>query len=302
MLYKAKGAIALKRFKRFYIEITNVCNLTCDFCPKTNRAPKFMSVSEFNYILNQIQPFTDYVYLHVKGEPLLHPELESLLEQCLEHGLKVNITTNGTLLHKVSEALLKYNCVRQINISLHSMNGNEGYHQKDEYMDRILNFIDLARNQSELIISLRFWNLDKNNEINLLYSKNEEYLKRIENHFQLPYKIDDTITPGNGIKLADRLYLNQDHTFDWPDLLKEEDDGIGYCYGLKSQIGVLVDGTIIPCCLDGEGVINLGNIFKDSLSDVLNSERANDIINGFSNRLAVEELCKKCGYRKKFNK
>lgn len=261
-----------------------------------------MSVSEFSYILNQIKPFTDYVYLHVKGEPLLHPELDILLEQCLEHGFKVNITTNGTLLHKVSDVLLKHSCVRQLNISLHSIKGNEGYKQKDEYMDRILTFIDDARKQSELIVSLRFWNLDKNNEINLLWNKNEEYLKRIEKHFNLPYQIHDVITPGNGIKLADKLYLNQDHTFDWPDLVKEEDDGIGYCYGLKNQIGVLADGTIIPCCLDGEGVINLGNIFKDSLQDVLASERVNHIINGFSNRKATEELCKKCGYRKKFNK
>lgn len=261
-----------------------------------------MSVEEFNFILKEIKPYTDYIYLHVKGEPLLHPELEELLVKCHEQGLKVNITTNGTLLHKVSKILLNSKSLRQLNISLHSIKGNESYKEKDEYMERILSFIDEAQAKSDLIVSLRFWNLDKDNEINLINNKNQEYLKNIEEHFKLSYKIDDVITPGNGIKLADRLYLNQDHTFDWPDLSIEGDDGIGFCYGLRNQIGVLVDGTIIPCCLDGEGNINLGNIFKDNFSLVLESERVKNIMNGFSNRIALEELCLKCGYRKKFNK
>jgi radical SAM protein with 4Fe4S-binding SPASM domain len=104
------------------------------------------------------------------------------------------------------------------------------------------------------------------------------------------------------VKITDRVYLNQDQEFQWPDLKEVEDDGVGFCYGLRNQIAILVDGTVVPCCLDGEGVVNLGNINTTQFSKIIESERAGNIIEGFSRREAVEELCRKCGYRKRFGK
>ena len=60
------------------------------------------------------------------------------------------------------------------------------------------------------------------------------------------------------MKIADRIFINQDYEFQWPALHEEEDDGKGFCHGLRNQAGILANGTVIPCCLDGEGVINLG--------------------------------------------
>jgi len=290
----------MKQFKKFYIEITNVCNLDCSFCPQTRRQPEFMSIETFRIILDQIKAHTDHIYFHVKGEPLLHPEIDKFLDLSYEKGFKVNLTTNGTLINKVKEKLIMKRALRQVNFSLHSFDGNEGLNNKEEYIGNILSFVKEARDKSEVLISLRLWNLEENNVVNMEKKRNNELLEVIEKEFNLPYKIQEKVIPGSGVKIADKIYINQDHEFQWPDLEEKEDDGIGFCYGLRNQIAILVDGTVVPCCLDGEGVINLGNILTTQFSKLIESERANNIVDGFSRREAVEELCRKCGYRKKF--
>lgn len=290
----------MKKFKRIYIEITNVCNLHCDFCPQTRRDPDFMDISMFRKILDQIKAYTDYIYLHVKGEPLLHPEIDRFLDICHEKGFKVNLTTNGTLIGEVKDKLLSKPALRQINFSLHSFDGNEGAQDKDQYLSDILTFTKEALAKTKIMIALRLWNYEEDNLVNLELMKNNEILAAIEKEFDLQDSIEEKVLPGKGLKIADRLYLNQDHQFQWPDLKENEDEGKGFCYGLRNQAAILVDGTVVPCCLDGEGVIALGNIITTHFSEIIESERACKIFEGFSRREAVEELCRKCGYRKKF--
>lgn len=291
----------MKKFKKFYIEITNVCNLACNFCPQTRRQPEFMKIEAFNKILEQIKPHTDYIYFHVKGEPFLHPEIDKFLDLSYEKGFKVNITTNGTLINKAKDKILMKPALRQVNFSLHSFDGNEGSKNKEEYINNIFLFVREAIDNTNVFISLRLWNIDRDNTLNLEKGKNHELLQAIEKEFNLSYKIEEKVIPGGGIKISDRIYLNQDHEFQWPDLKEAEDEGSGFCYGLRNQVAILVDGTVVPCCLDGEGIINLGNINKSNFSEIVESERANNLFNGFSRREVVEELCRKCGYRKKFN-
>lgn len=290
----------MKKFKKIYIEITNACNLECDFCPQTRRNLEFMDIKTFGNILKQIRDYTDYVYFHVKGEPLLHPELDKFLDLSNNAGFKVNITTNGTLINKVKDMIITKPALRQINFSLHSFDGNKMNESKQEYIGNILSFTKEALNRSDMLISLRLWNLDEDNEVNLRNERNDDILRIIEKEFSLPYKIQDKIMTERGIKIADRLYLNQDYQFKWPDVEQEEDNKTGFCYGLRNQVAILVDGTVVPCCLDGEGVINLGNINTTSFSEIVQGERARNIIAGFTRREAIEELCRKCEYKKRF--
>lgn len=291
----------MKKFKKIYIEITNVCNLQCKFCPKTNRKPKFITTSEFSYILDEIKEFTEYIFFHVKGEPLLHPNIGEFLDISYNKGFKVNITTNGTLLAKVKEKLIHKPALRQINISLHSFDGNKNTYSKNDYLDNIFEFIESAKEDKSLIIALRLWNLTEDNLLNKEKERNREILSRIETEFKLQFKIEDMINPQRGIKVEDRIYLNQDSEFVWPSLKNEEFGDKGYCYGLRDQIGILVDGTVIPCCLDGEGKISLGNIYDIKLSEILSGERARKIYDGFSKRMVTEDMCKRCGFRTRFN-
>ena len=290
----------MKQFKKVYIEITNICNLRCHFCPQTSRKLEYMPVETFGKILEQIKPHTNYIYLHVKGEPLLHPSLERLLDLSHEGGFHVNITTNGTLINKVREMLLTKPAVRQINFSLHSLDGNEGFDNIDDYIQDILSFTRVAIQNTKMFVSLRLWNLHEHIQSSPENRKNQTILERIEQEFDLDYKIQEAVGLNRGIKVANRVYVNQDHQFKWPDLKEKDENQLGFCYGLRSQAAILVDGTVIPCCLDGEGIISLGNIHQTSFSEIIDSPRARNIVNGFSKKEVVEELCQKCGYMKRF--
>lgn len=290
----------MKKFKKIYIEITNVCNLACDFCPKTKRKPEFMGTDTFRKILEQIKVHTGHVCFHVKGEPLLHPDLDRILDISHDQGLKANITTNGTLIHNVKEMLLTKPALRQVNFSLHSFDGNGRMQGKTEYIGHILSFTKEAIKRTNMLIALRLWNLHGNNAVQKEREKNNEMLGAIEKEFNLPYRIQEEILPERGIKIADRIYVNEDRQFDWPDIHQEVNDPDGFCYGLRSQAAILSDGTVVPCCLDGDGVISLGNIHEKTFSEIIETDRARSLVNGFARREAVEELCKKCGYRKRF--
>lgn len=290
----------MKKFKKFYIEITSVCNLACTFCPPTERKASFIKVDDFKKTLDQIKPHAEYIYFHVKGEPLLHPKIDVLLDLAYEQGFKVNLTTNGTLLHKVKDKILLKPALRQVNFSLHSFDGHPGSSNREAYVLSVLNFAKEAVEKNKVIISLRLWNLERDNTTNLEQKKNRETLEIIEKFYGLDYQIEEKFERGKGLKIADNTYINQDHQFIWPALKEDEDLNKGFCHGLRNQAGVLVDGTVIPCCLDGEGVINLGNIHDKHFSEIIEGERATRLYDGFSRREVVEELCKRCDYRRRF--
>ena len=282
-----------------YIEITSVCNLACSFCPPTARKANIIKLDAFNNILDQIKDHTRYIYLHVKGEPLLHARIDQLLDASHAKGFKVNITTNGTLIKKNREKLLGKPALRQINFSLHSFDGHEGSENREKYLGDILEFVRDSR-EHNTIISYRLWNLQQDQVSDLVQRRNRETLEILENEYNLDFRIEEKVQPGKGIKIAPNVFLNQDHEFQWPSLQAPEDDGKGFCHGLRSQAAILVDGTVVPCCLDGEGVINLGNINKTPFSEIIEGERANALYDGFTRREAVEEMCRKCGYRQRF--
>ena len=291
----------VKKFKKFYLEITSVCNLACSFCPPTIRARQLVSPEDFAMRLDQIKPHTDYINLHVKGEPLLHPKIGELLDISAEKGFKVNITTNGTLIEKRREQLLNKPAIRQMNFSLHSFDDNN-LPDREGYMQKIIDFVKEQTKATDMIVSFRLWNLSQDNRTNAEIKRNRALLAMIEKAFDLAYQIEERVEPGGGIQIAERVYINQDYEFKWPSLDEEEDDGKGFCYGLRNQAAILSNGTVVPCCLDGEGVIDLGNIYKDSFSNIIKMERAQNLVDGFSRREAVEELCRKCGFRQRFGK
>lgn len=262
-------------FNRIYIEITNICNLNCDFCPTTSRIKKSMSEEDFEKIILKIKDYTNHIYLHVKGEPLMHSNLDGILKIANKYNMNVNITTNARLLEDKLN-IINNNKIRQLNISLHSYNNIDD-------IKKLLNTIDKVNNS---YISLRLWN-DKDNS---------EILSLLEEHYNIKINITN-----KRFKINDKVYLDKDKLFVWPDLNNNINNIYGTCKGGKTQLAILVDGTITPCCLDNNGVISLGNIFDCSIKDVLNSDRYKNIINGFNNNKLVEELCKKCGYRNKFN-
>lgn len=293
----------MRKFKKIYVEITNICNLKCNFCPSSSlsRTLKFMDQSAFEHILKEIKPYTDHIYFHLMGEPFLNKNLDVFLDLAEANQLRVNITTNGTLIKKAKGKLLPKRALRQVNISLHSFEANEINKDLDTYMNDIVDFINEATEQTEIICAIRLWNMDTE-ELKASNQLNNDILSKLEEKLQLDVRISEELQHKNNLKLKDRVYLNMAEKFEWPDMDRDIIDENVFCYGLRDQIGILVDGTVVPCCLDSEGKIPLGNIFESKLEDILNSDRAVAMYDGFSRRCAVEELCKRCGYAKRHKK
>lgn len=291
----------MRKFKKIYIEITNICNLSCDFCPKTSRKYKFMNRQEFDYIINEIKEYTDHVYFHLMGEPLLNKNIEGFLDECYKNGVMVNLTTNGTLLNKNLEKLINAKALRQVNISLHSFEANESNIELYEYINSVTDFINEARKKSDIICAIRLWNMDSE-ELKGANQLNLDILSLLEKNLNLDFSLAEKLQETHKIKLKDKVYLNMAEKFNWPDISINSISEEVFCHGLRNQVGILVDGTVVPCCLDSEGTIELGNIFKESFASILEGERAANIYNGFSRRVAVEDLCKRCGYATRFKK
>lgn len=278
-------------FKKIYIEITNKCNLNCSFCSIDNNIKREMSLDEFELVLNKINNYTDYIYLHVKGEPLIHSKFKEILELCKKYNKQVNITTNGTLLKKKVIDILHSNIVRQINISMQSLTN-------DKYLNDILESVKYILDNSNIQLVFRFWAL-KNNEFTNL---EKIAIENIIEFFHLNKNILNEIKNDKNIKLLNNLYLNKNNLFEWPNLESNHYNELGHCYGLKTHIGILVDGTVVPCCLDSKGIINLGNIFNNNLSSILDSNQVKNIIKGFNDNKVCEELCKHCNFKDQFKK
>ncbi|MGL5122882.1 MAG: radical SAM/SPASM domain-containing protein [Fusobacteriaceae bacterium] len=289
----------MKNFKKIYIEITNICNLKCSFCPTTKRKLSSISLENFSLILDQIKPYSKYIYLHVKGEPLFHCDFENILKTAKEKDFFVNITTNGTLIEEKKYILLN-NLPRQINFSLHSFDKDLSSIDNNNYLENILDFVEEILKKNKTYISLRLWNFDSLDSTSTKQKGNRLILKKIEEKFNLNFSIAENLISGKGLKIKEKLYLNSDVEFKWPELKNTYHEVNGFCYGLRNQIAILVDGTVVPCCLDGEGVINLGNIFTTSFKEIINSSRAVNLYKGFNDNRAVEELCIKCQFKEKF--
>ena len=269
-----------KRFSKIYIEITNYCNLACSFCSRDKRDKKEMSVSEFRDVIDKVKDYTDSIYLHVKGEPLLHSKLDEILNICDENNMNVRITTNGTLLSKRKELLLKHH-IKQINISLHSENNNTNYYED------VFNVGDEL--SKKITIIYRIW-------INKLSTK---IVDKIIEHYKLKNDIIKKIKNDKNIKIKDNIYLDKDSEFKWPKIDNKKSEN-GTCLGTKSHIAILSNGIVTICCLDSDGIVNLGNIFNNSLSDILDSQLFQEINNGFKKNILVCDLCKSCTYRNRF--
>ena len=279
--------------KRVYLEITNVCNLSCSFCPGTKRPKRFLSVEEFSRLAQRLKGHTEYLYLHVMGEPLLHPQLAEILATAADQNFKICLTTNGTLLKRSLPVLMNADRLHKISVSLHSFEGNDGIDGLDEYVSQTARAC-AALAQRGVICAFRLWNEGGKNE------KNTQIFEILSREFDKNVAEIPLDVRGNR-KLGDRLYLESAEKFDWPDLSAAV-GGVEFCLGLRQQAAVLCDGTVVPCCLDGEGQIPLGNLFHQNFDEILNTPRAQAIIDGFSRRQPTEELCRRCGYAKRFSK
>lgn len=276
----------MKRFQKVYVEISNRCNLSCAFCPGTRRPGRSMGEEEFVRVLAALEGWTDYLYFHLMGEPLCHGQLGRFLELAGQHGFRVILTTNGTLLASQADLLEGAPALHKVNISLHAFEANDLPMSFQSYLDGCFDF----GCRTDKLVVYRLWNQGGQD------ARNREILEAMHSRFPGPW-----VPVRRGQRIADHIYLEQGEKFDWPDLSAPDGGERVFCYGLRDQLGVLCDGTVVPCCLDHEGDIPLGNLFEQPLAHIVNGSRARAMLEGFDRGVATQELCRRCGFaRQKF--
>ena len=273
-----------KRFSKIYVEITNICNLNCSFCSKDKREKKEMSYQEFEEVINKIKDYTDNIYLHVKGEPLLHSHLDKILSICDDNKINVRITTNGTLLPQKCNTLLKH-AIKQLNVSLHSENNDK------EYFEKVFTACDRLSNSMTIVY--RIWTMP-----NALFTT---IVDKINKHYHLSPDVVKKINCNKNTKISEKIYIDKDYEFNWPQT-SDKKSFYGTCLGTRSHIAILSDGNVTPCCLDSEGIVTMGNIFTNNLDEIINSKIFQGINTGFQKNRVVCHLCQSCTFRKRFEK
>lgn len=246
-----------------------------------------MTVDEFEAVAKRLVGTTGYLYYHLMGEPLTHPRLHDMIRIAGKLGFKSQLTTNGVLLPERGAAVLDAG-VHKVNISVHSFEegSDEDY---VNYINGCLDFADRASRQGTIVV-LRLWNngYDEGRNISTLDLTRARF----------PW---DWHEEPRGIRIRDKLYLEYGDRFAWPDQSADDMGDSVFCYGLRDHFGILSDGTVVPCCLDHNGDIPLGSIHEQSIEEILNGPRAKAMVEGFSCRKATEELCRKCGYARRFS-
>lgn len=289
-----------KKYQKVYVEISNVCNLQCHFCPEVVREKQFMDPPLFETIIKAIQPLTNEVCFHLMGEPLVHPQFTHYVKLCEREKLPVNITSNGVLLNDVRTEALLNSTVRQVNFSVHSFESNFPGKDITTYLEKLFTFVRAAfERRPDLYINFRLWNLENSSDGALT---NKLVLEKINHEFSTNIKEVPDVGRKKGVRVINRFYLNFDSRFLWPHPSQEFRTTKGFCYGLESHFGILADGTVVPCCLDKEGEINLGNCTGRNIQDILNDERASQMTAGFKRFELIEKMCQSCTFISRFDK
>ena len=273
-------------YQRIYLEITDVCNLNCPFCLQTSRKPRFMSLDEVAHVLREIDDQTEHLYLHLKGEPTLHPELKAIMDLAYDHHKKVHLVTNGTRLSALDFDLIAHPTLSSLAISLQCVQTLSDP-ERQTYLKNLENLI-IRSESAPFSLFLRVWS-----------ENNEELL----NWLRTVLKVDFQYHPSkHRIQIRKNLALDFDKEFQWPSLNNPFIGDIGHCYGGLKMMAILVDGTLSPCCLDNDGDIALGNLFETPFKTLVSSERYQRFVSEMASNHLCEPLCQHCTYHLKHKK
>lgn len=280
----------MKKLKHIYFELTNICDRKCSFCPPVERPRLYMKKTEAFRYLEQSAEWTDAVYWHLQGEPLLHPDFREITEYAKSLGLVLKLTTNASHLFQYREHLLS-GIFSQINFSMQSLNEVQS-EERERVRNDIADFTEEALQKCpEMYLNFRWWQ-DSPPEVDYFAQR-----------FGIPPDHWYPIPGRKNRRITGRLFSHFDGIFEWPGITQEErkNGDAGYCYGLISHCGILCDGRVVPCCLDSQGGLALGDLHEQTLTEILTSPLAKKIEEGFRRKCRIMKQCRNCGYASRFD-
>lgn len=278
-----------------------------------------MSSELFERCIAEAATVAENVYFHVLGEPTLHPGFGLFLKKLEATPLKLNLTTNGTTIARVSERILECPAMRQVNFSTHAY-AELPRETALAHLQDVLDFCKMANAvRPDLYINLRLWNVgdDSSDAWNrtMLAKVNEAFAETKDSSSDgsqtAPHiSLEHFCSRHKSFPLVGRIYLHQDSRFEWPaassstERREGGDPGsiAGTCHALDTHVAILHDGRVVACCLDHSGQISLGQIQEQSLAEILDSPTATNLREGFKKHELRHPFCQSCSFCKRFGK
>lgn len=235
----------IKKLTSLIIEPTNTCNLRCTFCFVTegmNRAEGFMDFDLFKKVIDD-SPGLEHLCMHNWGEPLLHKDIFRMFDYAAQAGVRhIVMNTNGTLL---TDKMI------------------------DRIVDSPLSIIRFSIDGSpETFQRVRGVALDKI-ERNILKLKEKKEARRPGLGMGVVFTVEED-THQDVEAYIDHWKNIVDHVRTQAKLIQNPRKEIcpepfGKDYG---KLVVLWDGTVIPCCVDYNASLKLGNAWEQPVMDL----------------------------------
>ena len=278
-----------------------------------------MSSELFERCIAEAATVAENVYFHVLGEPTLHPGFGLFLKKLEATPLKLNLTTNGTTIARVSERILECPAMRQVNFSTHAY-AELPRETALAHLQDVLDFCKMANAvRPDLYINLRLWNVgdaaSRSWNETMLAKVNEAFAETKDSSSDgtqtAPHiSLEHFCSRHKSFPLVGRIYLHQDSRFEWPAASSstERREGgnpgsiAGTCHALDTHVAILHDGRVVACCLDHSGQISLGQIQEQSLAEILDSPTATNLREGFKKHELRHPFCQSCSFCKRFGK
>jgi radical SAM protein with 4Fe4S-binding SPASM domain len=322
----------LPEVERIFLELTNICNFNCEFCPTrvSRRKRQQMDISLCKKAVDEIsrENITDTVNFHLLGEPLLHPKITDAIKYAKSKGLNTELITNGALLDsRMTKRIIATKLDRLI-ISIVSLEKKDHAFRKcrmdfNRYYKRIIGAVKQIKESAPkmtVLLSLvdtsskRFFEVDKKFEMNeerdefkenlmpiigdMLSSVNKKVSKkRIRDAID---KLKFSYADYQKIIWIDknkRIGIVIKSFVDWGNAFTKKKiypAKIGFCGAAFTNPGVLSDGRVVLCCGDYDGKTSLGNLRSDSLAHILNSRRSQHIADSFRRFRITHPYCQRC--------
>ena len=272
----------MKTPKDIYIEPTNICNLQCSFCFHANNAMRrkkgTMTFKTFKRLVDDVKSFKPNLVLHHSGESFVHKELFDFIRYAKKAGLRVSLTTNGTLVDKNDFEILDTG-IDGINISLAGVDKEDYANVRPgtEFDTLMENITALAKNKLKRNLATKL-------TINVVETKFNRpkiplFKKRIESINGIDGVIVRRLMDWGGTLDISKLHITP-FWRSWAmyanKYFKLATKGT-LCEAINDGGAILWNGTVVPCCIDFNGTMTLGNINEQKFLDIWNGEKSNQI-------------------------
>ena len=307
------------KFHKIYVEITDICGLSCSFCTPKKAKRGVMPLTLFKNIIEQIANYTKFISLHVLGDPLCVENLNEYLAIGSYYNVKFDIVSSGAFLQQKHFPILTQDSIHQVSFSLDAL-FNHSHLNKEihKYFDRIIDFYMYANaNYPKLYINLRlFGNNDYTYLLerfpNAIMQTEKRRLRLAKNFFLRFHKpfIWHATQKHHNLKSSFLDSINQSLHKDKPsnDKLLETKSIMSqmqnhpkpnkpYCFGSVKQLAILANGIVVPCCIDANGSMPLGNLCVQDFESILKSKPMKTMQKAQHTHKNLPNLCSTCTFR-----